>query len=314
MRRVDKMAIDRRKLLGGMAASMAGAALPLAVRPVFAAETLTTTQVAAELTLLQGGGGNILSLATDEGQVVVDSGAAEFSEGVLNALDALPSGPVAALFNTHWHLDQVGSNAALGAAGATIYSHDKTRQRLSTGYYLPSEDRYESALPVAGRPTETTFTTGIANVGGRRIEYAYLIAAHTDGDIYVAFPELNVIAVGDVVSPERDPIFDWFGGGWLGGRVDALALLLERSDADTRFVPSYGPVLSRAQVQAEHDMMLELFERMVEHVRLGETADDMLELGVLDGLGRTFTEPRTLLYDLHKGFWAHHNKLMHDIV
>src|SRR5690606_21846786 len=114
--------------------------------------------------------------------------------------------------------------------------------------------------------------------------------------------------------PQIDPVFDWFGGGWLGGRVDALAKLLEMSDAGTRFVPSYGPVVGRAEVQAEHALMLELFELMVEHVRLGESAEDMLAAGVLAGLGRTFADPAKLLYDLHKGFWAHHNKLMHDIV
>jgi hypothetical protein len=61
-------------------------------------------------------------------------------------------------------------------------------------------------------------------------------------------------------------------------------------------------------------MHVELFGRMVERVRRGETAADMLEAGVLDGLGRTFTDPAKFLYDLHKGFWAHHNALMHDIV
>jgi hypothetical protein len=61
-------------------------------------------------------------------------------------------------------------------------------------------------------------------------------------------------------------------------------------------------------------MHVELFGRMVEHVRRGETAADMLEAGVLDGLGRTFADPAKFLYDLHKGFWAHHNALMHDIV
>jgi hypothetical protein len=40
----------------------------------------------------------------------------------------------------------------------------------------------------------------------------------------------------------------------------------------------------------------------------------MQKAGVLDGLGRTFTDPAKLLYDVHKGFWAHHNTLTHDIV
>jgi glyoxylase-like metal-dependent hydrolase (beta-lactamase superfamily II) len=256
----------------------------------------------------------VLVLATEAGKVLVDSGAAAFSRAVLATLDELPGGRVATLFNTHWHLDQVGANDALGRAGATIIAHEKTRFRLGTGYYLPAEDRYEKPLPAAARPTQTFYTIDATTVGNRRIEYGYLLEAHTDGDIYVAFPDLNVIAVGDVVSPQRDPALDWFGGGWLGGRVDALVRLLEVSDRSTRFVPSYGPVIGRADVQAEHDLMLALFERMVERVRLGESAKDILAAGVLDGWGRTFEDPYKFLYDVHKGFWAHHNKLMPDVV
>jgi hypothetical protein len=61
-------------------------------------------------------------------------------------------------------------------------------------------------------------------------------------------------------------------------------------------------------------MTLVLFERMVEHVRLGESAEDILAAGVLNDLGRKFDDPYKFLYDTHKGFWAHHNKLMPDIV
>jgi glyoxylase-like metal-dependent hydrolase (beta-lactamase superfamily II) len=303
-------ATSRRTVLRGVA----GLSLASLARGGFAAGSVVAEPVAAGLTLLSGGGGNIVVAATDAGKVVIDSGAAAFSDAVRATLDELPGGRVAALFNTHWHLDQVGSNEALGAAGAKIYAHEKTRIRLTTGYYLAHEDRYEKPLPPAGRPTESFHTTGATTIGGRRIEYGYLLEAHTDGDIYVAFPEANVIAVGDVLSPQRDPVFDWFGGGWLGGRVDSLGKLLAISNASTRFVPSYGPVVGRSEVQAEHDVMLKLFEIMVEHVRLGESAEDILETGVLDGLPRKFDDPMKLLYDVHKGFWAHHNKLTHDIV
>jgi len=298
-------------VLQGIAAGLAG----LAVAPrSFAADDLERSHVARGLTLLRGAGGNILVLETNAGKVVVDTGAEAYRDAVTAALADLPGGAVAAVFNTHWHLDQVGGNEPLGASGAAIFAHEKTRIRLTTGYYLPAEERYEKPLPPAARPTETFYTNGSTTVGGRRIEYGYLIEAHTDGDIYVAFPDLNVIAVGDVVSPEIDPVFDWFGGGWLGGRVDALAKLLAMSDADTRFVPSYGPVVGRAEVQAEHGLMLQFFELMVERVRRGESAEDMLAANALAVLGRKFEDPAKLLYDVHKGIWAHHNKLMHDIV
>ena len=53
---------------------------------------------------------------------------------------------------------------------------------------------------------------------------------------------------------------------------------------------------------------------LVVTLRQGQTAADMLKGGVLDGLPRKFADPGKFLYDAHKGFWAHHNKLMPDIV
>ena len=170
-----------------------------------AAGNVVVTPVTAGLTLLSGAGGNVLVAATDTGKVLVDSGAAAFGEAVLATLDELPGGRVTTLFNTHWHLDQVGSNEAFGSAGATIIAHEKTRLRLTKGYYVPTEDRYEKPLPEAARPTKTLHANDTLTVGGRRIEYGYLIEAHTDGDIYVVFPDANVIAVGDVVSPRTRP-------------------------------------------------------------------------------------------------------------
>jgi glyoxylase-like metal-dependent hydrolase (beta-lactamase superfamily II) len=160
-----------------------------------------------------------------------------------------------------------------------------------------------------------TFFTGDQTLASdKRIEYGHLLEAHTDGDIYVFFRDANVLAVGDAVSPLKDPELDWFGGGWLGGRVDSLALLLKLGDARTKIVPSYGPVIGRADVQKEHDMMLKLFERYVELVRKGESAEDILAAGVIADTGREWHDPHKFAYDAYKGMWAHHNTLMPDIV
>jgi cyclase len=302
--------VRRRDVLMGLAA------LPLAPLAARAQGGLAVSDVAPQVKVLAGAGGNIVVLATPSGQVVVDSGAAAQRDAVVGALRELGSngGPVAAVINTHWHPDQTGANEALAALGATIVAHDKTRQRLRAGWYVPGEDRYEPGLPAAALPTKTFFTAEQIVVGEQPLELGYLIEAHTDGDIYVRFPAANVIAAGDVLSPQRDPVLDWYGGGWLGGRVDALKKLLELGDARTRYVPSYGAAVGRAEVQAEHDWLLAIFERMVVNLRLGQAPDDMLKAGLLDGLPRTIEDPAKFLYDANKGFWAHHNKLMNDIV
>jgi glyoxylase-like metal-dependent hydrolase (beta-lactamase superfamily II) len=304
-------------VLRGFAGGLAALGFaPLSGWHARAQSALSIVDVTPRIKVLAGAGGNIVVLATTAGQIVIDSGAAEQRDAIVAALRELggSTGSVVALINTHWHRDQTGANEVLGAGGATIVAHDKTRQRLRAGWYVPASDSYEPPLPAAALPTKTFFTSDELVVGEQTVELGYLIEAHTDGDAYVRIPASNVVVAGDALSPERDPAFDWFGGGWLGGRVDALKKLLELGDEGTRYVPSVGPVVGRAEVQAEHDLLLTIFDRMVVNLRLGQTAEDMLEAQLLDGLPRTFEDPAKFLYDAHRGFWAHHNKLMNDIV
>jgi glyoxylase-like metal-dependent hydrolase (beta-lactamase superfamily II) len=150
--------------------------------------------------------------------------------------------------------------------------------------------------------------------GGEQIDYGYLPLAHTSGDIYVFFKTSNVLAVGDVASPVRDPALDYFTGAWIGGRVEAMDIILKLSNEQTKVVPSYGPVMSRAEFQAERDMMEEVRVRLWKQVREGEGPKEMLDGGLLSGLPRTWKDPYKFLYDAAKGLWAHHSKLDPNVV
>ena len=137
---------------------------------------------------------------------------------------------------------------------------------------------------------------------------------HTNGDIYVHFRNANVLAVGDVASPLRDPALDYVTGAWIGGRVDAMDVLLTIANDGTRIVPAYGPVLSKAEFKAERDLMEEVRKRLFDQVREGDGPKDMLERGALKGLARTWKDPDKFLYDAAKGLWAHHDKLGPNVV
>jgi cyclase len=307
--------MNRRAMLKGALGGVLGLTLPPLARSAFSQESLTVVPVSEGFVMLTGVGGNILVRTASTGQVLVDSGAAEFTNAVLKRLHGLPGeGRVTTLFNTHWHREQVGGNLAFGRSEATIVAHEKTRARLATDYYLPDEDRYEKALPKEARPTVTFFSGDQTLAGDKRIEYGHLLEAHTDGDIYVFFREANVLAAGGAISPLKDPELDWFGGGWLGGRVDAQEKLLKLSDEKTRIVPSYGPVVGRSELQAEFDMSRELFDRMLDLVRKGMSAQEMLDEGLMKGLNRTLRDPYKFTYDAHKGYWAHHNSLAPNVL
>src|SRR5882757_6949848 len=193
-------------VLGGVLGGPLGQTLPPFARSAFSQESPAVIPVSEGFVMLTGAGGNVLVRTASTGQVLVDSGAAAFTEKVLADLRGLPGGGgVATVFNTHWHRDQVGGNLAFGRSEATIIAHEKTRAHLATDYYLQVEDRYEKALPTAAHPTVTFFTGDQTLAGKERIEYGHLLEAHTDGDIYVFFRDANVLAAGDAISPLKDP-------------------------------------------------------------------------------------------------------------
>jgi len=264
-----------------------------------------------QMTVVDGGGSNVLAFSTGEGFVLVDGGAPKSFDKVMASLGA--NARVHTLFNTHHHVDQTGNNEMF-STGTKIIAHKRTLEWMSADHWIQADERYEKARPKAARPTETFLTTGSLKTGGEQIDYGYLTLAHTNGDIYVHFRNANVLAVGDVASPLRDPALDYVTGAWIGGRVDAMDLLLALANEQTRIVPAYGPVLSKAEFKAERDVMEEVRKRLFDRVREGDGPKDMLEHGVLKGLARTWKDPDKFLYDAAKGLWAHHDKLGPNVV
>src|SRR5258707_815267 len=198
--------MNRRAVLKGALGGVVGLTLAPFARSAFAQEIPAVVPVSDGFVMLTGAGGNVLVRTANAGQVLVDSGAARFTDAVLARLRGLPgAGHVTTVFNTHWHREQVGGNLAFGWSGATIIAHEKTRAHLATDYYRFDEDRYEKALPAEARPTVTFFAGDQTLASDKRIEYGHLLEAHTDGDIYVFFRDANVLAAGDAISPLRDP-------------------------------------------------------------------------------------------------------------
>jgi glyoxylase-like metal-dependent hydrolase (beta-lactamase superfamily II) len=273
------------------------------------------TALGQRLHLVTGVGGNVLALQGDAGLLLVDSGAPKQVKQLQSGLKALDRGAkVHTVINTHWHLDQTGGNDVFGREGATIIAHAKARQRMATPQYLPKEDRYLPPRKKEALPTSIFRDAGKLDFGGENIQYGYLLEAHTDGDLYVYFPTANVLAVGDAVSPQQDPVLAWFEGGWIGGRIDSQAKLLTIGNDQTRIVAATGAVISRAELKTERDALVSVFDRMSESVRKGMSTTDMQRAKLLDGLPRTWSNPDQFIYDAHKGMWAHHNTLSHQIV
>ena len=142
-----------------------------------------------------------------------------------------------------------GLKRAAGQAGATIIAQENTRLWLAQNVTWPWNGQHFTKLPKIAQPNKTFYDTGKLDSG---VRYGYISdAAHTDGDMYVYFPNQNVLAAGDAVYGQGWPVVDWWTGGWIGGIVGGLQRLQTLADADTRIVPARGPILSLADLKTQ---------------------------------------------------------------
>jgi hypothetical protein len=130
---------------------------------------------------------------------------------------------------------------------------------------------------------------------GRKIDYGYLPAAHTDGDLFVHLAELNLLAAGGVVSAEAWPLLDYRNGAWFGGRVRALERLADLVKADTRVVPADGRLLLGSDIVRQRDIYRELFVTLIGYMNMGLGAEDVVERNPLEQHEAELGDPSAFL-------------------
>jgi cyclase len=275
----------------------------------------TVTALSDHLFLIQGAGGNVTVLDSPQGVLMVDGGSPEGSASVLRLVQRRTGKQrVEILFNTHWHWDQTGSNRTLGPAGTRIIAHENTRLWLGTEVQCKWQHRSFQPLPSKARPTQTFYTSGTLEFGGERIDYGYLPQAHTDGDIYVFFRQANVLVASDVLAVGRYPILDYSTNGWIGGMANATEILAELCTPETRVIPGSGPVQTRADLQAEHQMLVTLKQRLSKLLAQGMSVQDMLAAAPTREFDAQWGDPTLFVSNAWPGLVARSRELGVSIV
>ena len=133
--------------------------------------------------VLLGEGGNTSVYVTDEGVILVDVKFERNFDDIQAKVKSITDKPIKYIFNTHAHGDHTGGNQKFLPA-AQIIAHRNARAAMVQGK-LPG-------------PPQITYTDEIAlNLGGKEVIGHYFGRAHTDGDTWVYFPALRLLAAGD---------------------------------------------------------------------------------------------------------------------
>lgn len=210
----------------------------------------------------RGPDGNSVVLRAPRGLIVVDTGRHPAHQDKLLAFAHEAAAPIAAIVNTHWHLDHTGGNARLRAVypGAEIIATRAVEGAL-VGFF-PNGRAQGAALIASGKatpqqiedirlgraavddtrnllPTRPIARTGAVDIAGRPLELHVAPFAATEGDLWIYDAATQTVIAGDLVVAEV-PFFDsGCPQGWRAalGEIAATPFV--------RLIPGHGEPMTR---------------------------------------------------------------------
>ncbi len=211
--------------------------------------------------------GNSIFLDAPRGLILIDTGRHPAHQDKLLAYAKARGRPIAAIVNSHWHLDHSGGNAEIRAAfpQAPLYASNAVEGAL-TGFFpvsRASAERYlasgsvpaEQAAEIRGdfaamddpaslRPTRPVIVSGRIRIAGRRLEVNLARFAATEGDVWIYDARDRVVIAGDLVVAPVPFLDTACPEGWRKA-LDAIA-----ARPFATLIPGHGAPMSRADFLA----------------------------------------------------------------
>jgi glyoxylase-like metal-dependent hydrolase (beta-lactamase superfamily II) len=173
----------------------------------------------------RGPDGNTIVFDAPDGLVVVDTGRHTWHSDAILAFAGARGRPIAAIVNTHWHLDHSSGNRrikaafpnarlfttnavdrALGPDGFLTTNLARTRERLLASD-VPAIEREEREIFVATmqesnalRPDIALSETRRMRLAGRRFDVHVTQGAVSDADVWLYDRRTRVVVLGDLVT------------------------------------------------------------------------------------------------------------------
>jgi glyoxylase-like metal-dependent hydrolase (beta-lactamase superfamily II) len=235
----------------------------------------TTELVKTGLYVISGEAGNSVLRLSANGLILVDAKLPVDYDGLRARIRKLSNQPVRVLILTEHCGSGVGTAAKFIENGARIIAQEKVCQ--NTPHSSLADGKIE-------HPTLTYDNEYLLKMGGVEAQLMHFGNARTNGDTIVYFPNLKVVAVGDLYASTPNP--DFSRGGSL---VDWGQVLTEVLKLDFDFVvPGTGPTVSRGDLEAFKTKIDTLVSRATGLIQKGVPKDQFMSQLNTDDLGWHF--------------------------
>ncbi|HBS28061.1 MAG TPA: hypothetical protein DEB06_01110 [Phycisphaerales bacterium] len=276
-----------------------------------------------------GEGGNSLIVVRGTDSLLVDTKNAGFGlvlrQEVFDVAGTVPTYVV----NTHHHADHIGGNASF-IKDVQLVAHENAKKRIidqadrlaaSAKRALEQAEANEANKDEVGRRTianiraavealaatnpedfgpEKTIPAGKEMTQGalllERMEFHHFGPGHTDNDIVVRIPGLNLVHTGDLLFYRRHPFIDRSAGATTTGWQNSLRRIMAVCDEKTIVVPGHGPLTDKSALQEQIDYFDKLREIVGKARDEGKTKEEVVAMPSDAFAGYEFQQiwPRTV--------------------
>lgn len=241
-----------------------------------ASSEIVTHPLRANVSMLEGSGGNIAVLSGPDGLFLGDVGIAVSKDKIVAALKAINPGPIRYVVNTHWHWDHTDGNGWARASGATVVAHAQTIKHLKQTIRVDEWDHTFTPVPAAELPTVAVTAPKTMTFGGETIHVQPYSKGHTDGDLSVYFVKADVLLTGDTFWNGVYPFIDYHVHGSIDGQISAANDDIARSKPSTIIIPGHGPLATQAQLIAWRDMLVGVRGKVAALKAQGKTVEEVI--------------------------------------
>ena len=257
---------------GGVANAQQTPPAPMPAPPDVKVETVS---IAPGIYMLVGRGGNVGLTVGRDGAAIIDDQFDDMAPKLRAAIAMLSVQPAKFVINTHLHGDHTGGNDQFGRSGAVIIAHENVRKRLGTDQVNPSTQQPIPARAREALPVVTFADSATLHFNDDDLEFTHLPNAHTETDIVIRFRKANVLHMGDCFTGGF-PFIDGNTGGTLDGLIRGHEQVLKTVDDATRIIRGHGPLGNKAELQAYHDMLVVVRDRVAKLVKAGKSQEEVV--------------------------------------
>jgi hypothetical protein len=254
-----------------VAGAVAASAQYLPSNKVRADDGLSVGPVKTGLYILTGKGSNSLLRLSGHGLILVDGKLPGSYDDLVARAERTSRQPIRALILTNPSEASAGNAATFLKNGTAIILQSNFAEKFVA-------DNFQGRTPPGVVSYDRDYQI---RMGGIEAQLMHFGNAYSDGDTVVYFPNLKVIAVGNLYSTVPNPNFT--AGGSLLQWGSVLDKVL-RLDFDTA-VPSTGPAISKAELQAFKVKLDTLTERARRLADEGVSKSQLMSQLKTDDLG-----------------------------